>query len=115
MDGIVREAAAVLDKSALTGEPIPVTRETGAAVRSGSVNAGAPFDMIATAGAADSTFAGIVRLLRDAQEAKAPSARLADRAAFLFTPLALALAGAGPGAVTRCVASPSWWSPRHAR
>jgi cation transport ATPase len=57
------------------------------------VNAGAPFDMVATAGAADSTFAGIVRLVRQAQEAKAPSARLADRAAFLFTPLALALAG----------------------
>ena len=93
VDGIVREEAAVLDESALTGEPIPVTRETGAAVRSGSVNAGAPFDMVATAGAADSTFAGIVRLVRQAQEAKAPSARLADRAAFLFTPLALALAG----------------------
>ena len=57
------------------------------------MNAGAPFDLVATAGAADSTFAGIVRLVRQAQEAKAPSARLADRAAFLFTPLAIGLAG----------------------
>jgi heavy metal translocating P-type ATPase len=89
VDGIVREEAAVLDVSALTGEPIPVTRGTDAAVRSGAVNAGAPFDMVATAGAADSTFAGIVRLVRQAQEAT----RLADRAAIVFTPLALALAG----------------------
>jgi heavy metal translocating P-type ATPase len=93
VDGIVQEQTAVLDESALTGEPIPVARGTGAAVRSGAVNGGPPFDMVATAGAADSTFAGIVRLVRQAQEAKAPSARLADRAALLFTPLALALAG----------------------
>lgn len=94
VDGIVRRETAVLDELALTGEPIPVTREAGAAVRSGAVNAGGPFGMVATAGAADSTFAGIVRLVRQAQEAKAPSARLADRAAFVFTPLALAVAGA---------------------
>ena len=62
-------------------------------MRSGAINAGAPFDIIAKAAAADSTFAGIVRLVRQAQEAKAPSARLADRAAFLFTPLAIGVAG----------------------
>ncbi|MDR3530754.1 MAG: heavy metal translocating P-type ATPase, partial [Rhodopila sp.] len=94
VDGIVRERTAVLDESALTGEPIPVTYEPRATVRSGAVNAGGPFDIVATAAAADSTFAGIVRLVRQAQEAKAPSARLADRAAFLFTPLAVGLAGA---------------------
>jgi len=92
-DGLVVAGPAVIDESALTGEPLPVTRQTGEALRSGTVNAGAPFDMQATTSAAASTFAGIVRLVRSAQEAKAPSARLADQAAFVFTPLAMALAG----------------------
>ena len=93
VDGVVLEGAAVLDEAALTGEPIPVTHPAGEAVRSGAVNAGAPFDMQARSNAAGSTFAGIVRLVQAAQAAKAPSARLADRAAFLFTPLAVGLAG----------------------
>lgn len=93
VDGIVTAGTAVLDLSALTGEAMPVTHPPGRAVRSGAINVGAPFDMRARASAADSTYAGIVRLVRAAQEAKAPSARLADRAAFLFTPLAIGLAG----------------------
>ena len=91
-DGIVRAGTAVLDESALTGEVLPVSRGPGEVLRSGVVNAGGPFDMQATASAADSTLAGIVRLVKAAQEAKAPSARLADRAAFVFTPLAVAVA-----------------------
>lgn len=94
VDGAVAAGPAVLDESALTGEPLPVTRGVGEAVRSGTVNAGAPFDMLARSSAADSTFSGIVRLVKAAQDAKAPSARLADRAALIFTPLSIALAGA---------------------
>ncbi len=99
VDGRVASDAAVLDEAALTGEPLPVTRQTGEPLRSGSVNAGAPFEMLATANAAASTFAGIVRLVKAAQEAKAPSVRLADRTAIVFTPLAMALAAAA-----------WWWS-----
>lgn len=94
VDGYLGAGTAVLDEAALTGEPLPARRLQGERLRSGSVNAGGPFDLAATATAADSTFAGIVRLVRAAQEAKAPSARLADRAAFVFTPLTVALAGA---------------------
>ncbi|MHB2206258.1 heavy metal translocating P-type ATPase [Methylobacterium sp. CM6257] len=94
VDGYLAAGTAVLDEAALTGEPLPARRLQGERLRSGSVNAGGPFDLTATATAADSTFAGIVRLVRAAQEAKAPSARLADRAAFVFTPLTVALAGA---------------------
>ncbi|HET6182309.1 MAG TPA: heavy metal translocating P-type ATPase [Acetobacteraceae bacterium] len=94
VDGTVRDGAAVLDESAITGESIPVTREAGTTIRSGAVNAGAAFDMLASARASDSTFASIARLVEEAQAGKAPSARLADRAAFRFTALALALAGA---------------------
>ena len=92
-DGVVSGDAAVLDESALTGEPLPVERASGEVARSGAVNAAAPFDMIAATDAASSTFAGIVRLVDAAQRAKAPSARLADRYALLFVPLAIAVAG----------------------
>lgn len=93
VDGTVGAAPAVLDESALTGEPGPVTRGPGEAVSSGTVNAGTPFDLVATATAERSTYAGIVRLVREAQASKAPFVRLADRYALLFVPLALAVAG----------------------
>ena len=83
---------AVLDESALTGEPLPVERPAGDDVRSGVVNAGAPFDMVATAVAAESTYAGLVRLVEQAQAASAPFVRVADRLAVLFVPLTLLLA-----------------------
>lgn len=82
-----------LDEAALTGEPLPVERPAGDEVRSGVVNAGAPFDLVATAVAADSTYAGLVRLVEQAQAASAPFVRTADRLAVLFVPLTLLLAG----------------------
>ncbi|HEY7202533.1 MAG TPA: heavy metal translocating P-type ATPase, partial [Candidatus Dormibacteraeota bacterium] len=84
--------AAVLDESALTGEARPVGREPGARVRSGAVNAGGPFDLRAVTTAEESAYAGIVRLVREAQSSKAPFVRLADRYALIFLPLTLAVA-----------------------
>jgi heavy metal translocating P-type ATPase len=92
VDGVVASPAAVLDESALTGESQPAERLTGEVVRSGSVNAGPPFDLRALAGAEESTYAGIVRLVKEAQESKAPFVRLADRYALWFLPFTLAVA-----------------------
>ena len=86
--------AAVLDESALTGESRPAERIAGDDVRSGVVNVGQPIDMVATAPAAQSTYAGVVRLVEQAQASSAPFVRTADRFAVLFVPLTLALAGA---------------------
>ena len=86
-------SAAVLDESALTGEPLPVERVTGDDVRSGVVNAGQPIDLLATAVAAESTYAGVVRLVEQAQASSAPFVRAADRFAIFFVPLTLVLAG----------------------
>ncbi|HEX5827519.1 MAG TPA: heavy metal translocating P-type ATPase [Candidatus Limnocylindrales bacterium] len=93
VDGMVSGVPAVLDESALTGESRLATKEAGEPVSSGTVNAGAPFDLVAQATAADSTYAGIVRLVEEAQSSKAPFVRLADRYALLFVPLTLAIAG----------------------
>lgn len=93
VDGKLAAEQAVLDESALTGESAPVTHARGAALRSGTVNAAGTFDMVATASAAESTYAGIVKLVETAQRSKAPAARLADRYAAWFVPLSLAVAG----------------------
>jgi len=92
VDGVVASEAAVLDESALTGESMPAERPYGDRVHSGVVNAGAPFDIRALTTAEQSTYAGIVRLVRDAQSAKAPFVRLADRYAMWFLPLTLVVA-----------------------
>ena len=93
VDGLVDGVAAVLDEAALTGEARPVTRAEGDQVNSGTLNAGGPFDLRAIAVAEQSTYAGIVRLVREAEGSKAPFVRLADRYALLFVPLTLAVAG----------------------
>ncbi|MEV0464952.1 heavy metal translocating P-type ATPase [Nocardia tengchongensis] len=106
-DGRVTNAVAVLDESALTGEPLQVERVAGEPVRSGVLNAGGVFEMRATATAEDSTYAGIVRLARAAGAATAPTVRLADRFAAWFLPLTLAVAGIAywvSGSLVRAVA-----------
>ncbi len=88
------QGAAVLDESSLTGESLPVDRPAGDTVRSGSVNVGAAIDITATAEAASSTYAQIVRLVEQAQADTAPFVRTADRIAVIFVPFTLLLAGA---------------------
>jgi heavy metal translocating P-type ATPase len=93
VDGIIADSDASLDESAITGEPIPVTKRHGEAVRSGAVNVGRTFLLEATTTERDSTYAGIVRMATAAQTAKSPTIRTADRFAILLLPASLALAG----------------------
>lgn len=96
-DGTVDSDRAVMDQSALTGESMPVRLERGQEVMSGSTNAGDAFDLRVTRRAADSTYAGIVRLVEAAQASRAPMARLADRYSMIFL------------AVTVLLAAAAWW------
>ena len=93
VDGIVAQGGAVLDESALTGESRPIERAEGEPVRSGALNAGGAFDLRAIATAERSTYAGIVRLVEQAERERAPFVRLADRYALIFIPLTLVIAG----------------------
>ena len=88
VDGRLVSSDAVVDESALTGEALPVSRSAGDTIRSGVLNAGAPFELRATTPAAESTYAEIVRLVEAARSDRAPFTRLADRYAAWFLPLA---------------------------
>lgn len=94
VDGTVASAAAFVDTSALTGESLPVRLIDGADAMSGSTNSGEAFDLVATRSAEESTYAGIVRLVEEAQRSKAPMSRLADRwsLGFLIVSVGIAVA-----------------------
>ena len=94
VDGAVQSERAVVDESTLTGEPLPVSRARGTTVSSGTISAGEAFDLRATRTAADSAYAGIVRLVQDAERQRAPFVRMADRYAAILLPVTLVVAGA---------------------
>ena len=94
VDGAVQSEHAVIDESTLTGEPLPVERSRGTTVSSGTLNAGDAFDLRATRTASESAYAGIVRLVQEAERQRAPFVRMADRYAAILLPVTLAVAGA---------------------
>lgn len=91
-DGTLTRDAS-LDEAALTGEAFPVHRKGGEPVMSGVSNAGDLIEMIATKPSRESTMAGIVRLVKQAHESRAPMARLADRYALAFLLITIMIAG----------------------
>jgi heavy metal translocating P-type ATPase len=93
VDGVVEDDAATLDESVLTGEPLPVTKQVGQTVQSGSVNAAGAFHLRAWATSEESAYSGIVRLVEEAGVERAPFVRQADRYAAVFVPVTLVVAG----------------------
>ncbi|MBS0376366.1 MAG: cadmium-translocating P-type ATPase [Proteobacteria bacterium] len=83
-DGRVAAGNTEADESLLSGESLPVTKVTGAAVVAGALNCGAPVEVEITAVGQSTVLAGIVRLLERAQTERPRIARLADRAASWF-------------------------------
>ena len=92
VDGTIASDVAFLDTSPLTGESLPVRLLRDAEAMSGSTNAGEAFDLKAIRRARESTYAGIVRLVEEAQRSKAPMSRLADRWSLGFLAVTVALA-----------------------
>lgn len=92
VDGRVASELAYLNTAALTGEPLPRSLPRDSEAMSGATNAGEAFDLIALRIAKDSTFAGIIRMVTQAQASKAPMARMADRWSLGFLALTVAIA-----------------------
>lgn len=90
VDGVVSSGISSIDQSALTGESIPVHKESGDALFSGTLNGNGPLTMQVTRLASDSSVARIIRLVEQAQSERAPAQRLVDRFARYYTPAVIA-------------------------
>ena len=86
VDGAVLEGHSSVDESLVSGEPIPVEKETGARVTGGTVNGTGAFIMRAERVGADTLLSQIVKMVSQAQRSRAPIQRLADRVASFFVP-----------------------------
>lgn len=98
---------ATLDESALTGEALPVNRQTNDMVLSGVLNAGNNFQYKALQTLDLSTYSGIIRLVQSAQAKSAPGVRIANTWALRFVPIALTIAGLAwliTGEISRAIA-----------
>jgi Cu+-exporting ATPase len=91
-DGVVVDGSGTVDESMLTGEPLPVERHAGDPVTGGTVNRTGSLRVRVTTTGADSVLSRVIRLVREAQETRAPIQRLSDRIAGIFVPVVIAIA-----------------------
>lgn len=88
-DGVVVNGSTSVNQSSLTGESIPVDKNTGDYVYAGTLNLNGYVEFSATKTSTETVLAGIIRSVNDAASSKAPIARLADNAAGVFVPVVL--------------------------
>ncbi|RPH45485.1 MAG: copper-translocating P-type ATPase [Burkholderiales bacterium] len=94
VDGTLREGSTQVDESMLTGEPLPVSRHPGDRLVGGSINGSGRIVLEVGAVGTETVLARIVRMVEDAQAAKAPIQRIVDRVSTVFVPVVLVLAAA---------------------
>ena len=92
VDGVVLEGLTQVDESMLTGEPLPVPKTQDDRVTGGTLNGDGRVILRVKAVGVDTVLAGIIRLVEDAQAAKAPIQRLVDQVSAVFVPVVLGLA-----------------------
>lgn len=92
VDGEVVEGKSSVDESMVTGEPIPIEKNTGDKVTGGTVNGTGGFVMKATRVGADTMLSQIVKMVSEAQRSRAPIQRLADVVAGWFVPAVIIIA-----------------------
>jgi Cu+-exporting ATPase len=92
VDGIVLNGASAVDESMLTGESLPVAKQTGDTVIGGSLNKTGSFQFRATAVGKQTALAQIVKMVQDAQASRAPIQDLADKISAVFVPAVIVTA-----------------------
>ena len=92
VDGTLFSGDTQVDESMLTGEPLPVVKEQGDALTGGSINGEGRVVLEVRAVGRETVLANIIRLVEDAQAAKAPIQRLVDQVANVFVPVVLLIA-----------------------
>lgn len=86
VDGIIKEGSSLVDEAAITGESMPVNKNVGDEVISATINKQGSFVFEATKVGEDTTLSKIIELVNDANETKAPIAKLADKISAVFVP-----------------------------
>jgi len=92
VDGVILEGRSSIDESLVTGESMPVTKETGAKVIAGTLNQSGSFVMQAEKVGRDTVLSQIVQMVAQAQRSRAPIQRLADQVAGWFVPAVIVAA-----------------------
>ena len=92
VDGVVIEGRSSVDESMLTGEPLPVAKDSTSALTGGTVNGTGSLVMETQAVGSDTMLARIVRMVAEAQRSRAPIQAVADRISGWFVPLVIAIA-----------------------
>ncbi|MGO1580393.1 MAG: heavy metal translocating P-type ATPase [Peptoniphilaceae bacterium] len=92
VDGIVESGSTSIDESALTGESIPVEKNTGDKVMAATLNKTGFIKFKATSDSSNSTIAKIIELVEDANTTKAPIAQIADKVSAVFVPVVIIIA-----------------------
>ncbi len=92
VDGVLLEGHTQVDESMLTGEPLPVVKDAGAPLTGGSINGEGRVVMQVKAVGSETVLSNIIRLVEDAQAAKAPIQRLVDQVSAIFVPVVLLIA-----------------------
>jgi Cu+-exporting ATPase len=94
VDGTIIDGSSSVDESMLTGESMPLARNIGDKVHSGTVNINGSLKILSEKVGKDTVLFKIVRMIQDAQGTKAPVARVADRVAAVFVPVVILIAAA---------------------
>ena len=87
VDGRIIEGEAIIDESMITGEPLPVEKQVGAAISAGTINGAHTFVMQAEKVGKDTLLSQIVTMVQQATSSRAPIQKLADRIAAYFVPM----------------------------
>ena len=102
-DGEIRDGTSGIDESPVTGESMPRTKRPGDSVFAGSINAEAVLRVTVTRAAEDNTIARIIKLVQEAETARAPTERFIDRFSRIYIPRHRRRGGAGGTGATAVV------------
>lgn len=92
VDGMLVDGSSFVDESMVTGEPMPVKKESGDSVVAGTINTSGVFTFKATKVGSETLLAQIIKMVEEAQGSKAPIQALADKISSVFVPIVLVVA-----------------------